>query len=131
MQTTTEQQIQQASVNAIASILNMTFLPGLAFIYLLIILINSDKNTIDHYHARFAIILNLAAALSLIFVSALMLILGGFDSAWTWVYVITYFTLVHTGFIIVAVWAMIRAWSGQKVWSKDQSINKSMYKGNK
>jgi len=116
MQTPTEQQVQQASINAMASILNMTFLPILAFIYLLIKLIQCDKNTIDHYHTRFAIILNLTAALSLIIVSALMIILGGFDSAWTWVYVITYFTMVHTGFIIVAVWAMIRAWSGQKVW---------------
>ena len=121
MQTATEKQIQNASINSMASILNMTFLPGLAFIYLLIKLIQSDKNTIGHYHARFAIILNLAAGLSLITVSALMIILGGFDSAWTWVYVITYFTMVHTGFIIVAVWAMIRAWSGQKVWGIDQA----------
>ena len=125
MQTTTEKQIQQASVNAMVSILNMTFLPVLGFIYLLINLIKSKKNTIDHYHARFAIILNLAAALSLIIVSALMLLLGGFDSAWTWVYVITYFTMVHTGFIIVAVWAMIRAWSGQKVWGEDKNNNRS------
>jgi len=120
MQIISEQQIQQASINSMASILNMTFLPGVAFVYLLYKLIKSDKNTIDHYHARFAIVLNLAAALSLIIVSGLMLLLGGFDSAWTWVYVITYFTMVHTGFIIIAVWTMIRAWSGQRVWGIDQ-----------
>jgi len=44
-----------------------------------------------------------------------MVILGGFDSAWTWVYVITYFTFVHTTFIVLAVWALTRAWSGLKL----------------
>jgi len=125
MHTNLEQQIQRASFISMASILNMTFLPGVAFVYVLYRLIKSDENTIDHYHARFAITLNLVAALSLFIISALMLVLGGFDSAWTWVYVITYFTLVHTGFIIIAVWAMIRAWSGQRVWGSDQDLKKT------
>ena len=111
----TEKQIKQASNNAVASILNLTFLPGMAFIYLLIKLSKSDPQQIDHYHALLGIKLNLIAAVSLFFVSGLMIFLGGFDSAWTWVYVITYFTFVHTVFILVAVWAMIRAWSGQQL----------------
>ncbi len=111
----TDRQIKQASNNAVASLLNLTFLPGLAFIYLLIKLSKSDPQHIDYYHARLGIKLNLFAAVILIFVSGLMIFFGGFDSAWTWVYVITYFTFVHTMFILIAVWAMIRAWSGQKL----------------
>ncbi len=111
----TDQQIKQASNNAVASLLNLTFLPGLAFIYLLIKLSKSDPHQIDHYHARLGIKINLFAFVILIFVSGLMIFFGGFDSAWTWVYVITYFTFVHTMFILIAVWAMIRAWSGQKL----------------
>lgn len=110
-----ENEIKQASNNALASLLNLTFLPGLAFIYLLVKYSKSDASAIDHYHALLGIKLNLIAAFSLLVVSGLMIAWGGFDSAWTWVYVITYFTFVHTVFILIAVWAMIRAWSGQKI----------------
>ena len=91
-----KEQIKSASTIALWSILNLTFLPGL----------------------KFAIKLNLSAAAALIFVSVLMILLGGFNSGWTWVFVITYFVLVHTIFIVIAVWALIRAWAGNKVFSK-------------
>ena len=116
----TERQIKQASNNAVASLLNLTFLPGLAFIYLLIKLFKSDPQQIDHYHARLGIKINLIAVVILFIVSGLMIFFGGFDSAWTWVYVITYFTFVHTVFILIAVWAMIRAWSGQELRGNNQ-----------
>jgi len=110
-----EDEIKQASNNALASLLNLTFLPGLAFIYLVLRYAKSDTSVIDRYHALLGIKLNLIAAFSLLVVSGLMILWGGFDSPWTWVYVITYFTFVHTVFILIAVWAMIRAWSGQKI----------------
>ena len=44
----TDKQIKLASNNALASFLNLTFLPGLAFIYLLFNVSHSEKNTIDH-----------------------------------------------------------------------------------
>jgi len=113
----TRKQIKQASNNALASLLNLTLLPGLSFIYLLIKFFKSDPQQIDHYHALLGIKLNLAAAVILFIVSGLMIFFGGFDSPWTWVYVITYFTFVHTVFILIAVWAMIRAWSAQKLWN--------------
>ncbi|MCW9047251.1 MAG: hypothetical protein OQK46_04155 [Gammaproteobacteria bacterium] len=108
-------QIKQASNSALASLLNLTFLPGLAFIYLIFNLKKSKKDGIDHYHALLAIKLNLIAAFSLFVVSGLMIVMGGFESPLTWVYVITYFTFVHTIFILIAVWAIVRAWSGQKI----------------
>lgn len=110
-----EDEIKQASNNALASLLNLTFLPGLAFTYLIFKYVKSDALAIDHYHALLGIKLNLLAFLLLLVVSGLMILWGGFDSAWTWVYVITYFTFVHTVFILIAVWAMIRAWSGQTI----------------
>ncbi|RDH80778.1 MAG: hypothetical protein DIZ80_17295 [endosymbiont of Galathealinum brachiosum] len=115
----TDTQVKHASNYALASFLNLTFLPGLAFIYLLINFSKSEKNTIDHYHALLGIKLNLIAGVSLFVVSALMILLGGFESPLTWVYVITYFTFVHTVFILVAVWAIVRAWSGQKLRDDD------------
>lgn len=110
-----KQQIKQASNAALASILNLTFLPGIAFIWLILAIKKIPPTSISYYHAKLGIKLNLIAFVALGVVSVLMVILGGFNSAWTWVYVITYFTFVHTTFIILAVWALTRAWSGLKL----------------
>jgi hypothetical protein len=111
----TEASIKRASNATIASLLNLTFLPIIGFIWLMVLSGKTQQGTIDHYHTSLGIKLNIMAALALGVVSSLMIFLGGFDSAWTWVYVICYFTLAHTTFIIIAVWAMIRSWSGQKL----------------
>lgn len=110
-----KQQIKQASNAALASLLNLTFLPGIAFIWIILAINKMSPPSIGYYHAKIGIKLNLVAFVALGVVSILMIILGGFDSAWTWVYVITYFTFVHTIFIVIAVWSLTRAWSGLKL----------------
>jgi len=110
-----KQQIKQASDAALASILNLTFLPGIAFIWLMLAINKMSPGGIGYYHAKLGIKINLIAFVALGVVSILMVILGGFNSAWTWVYVITYFTFVHTTFIVLAVWSLTRAWSGLKL----------------
>jgi hypothetical protein len=107
---------QKLAANAaLASLLNLTFLPGIAFLWMLLNLRRATSDGIDRYHLRLGIRINLLAAVALLVVSALMLLLGGFQSAWTWMYVITYFTFVHTVFIVTAVWAMVRSWNGQRL----------------
>ncbi|SEL00028.1 hypothetical protein SAMN05216262_104204 [Colwellia chukchiensis] len=113
-----KEQVKKASGIALWSILNLTFLPGLSFIMLLLQRSKVQPESLSARHLGFAIKLNLAAAAALIFVSILMIMLGGFNSGWTWVFVITYFVLVHTVFIVIAVWALIRAWAGNTVLSK-------------
>jgi protein-S-isoprenylcysteine O-methyltransferase Ste14 len=108
-------QLKRASNAALASLLNLTLLPVISFIALVLIYRKTQPNTIDHYHAKLGLKINIIAATVLILVSMLMILLGGFDSAWTWVYLITYFTIVHTGFIVFALWALVRAWSGDKL----------------
>ena len=110
-----DDQIRLASNAGLASLLNLTILPVIAFVILLGIYRKSQANTLSHYHARLGIKLNILAAVVLFAVSALMILLGGFDSPWTWVYVISYFTLVHSVFILIAVWALVRAWNGQRM----------------
>ena len=110
-----KQQIKQASDIALLSLLNLTLLPVIAFIFLLLKLKSSDKKSFAYYHLQYAIKLNLSAASALILVSLLMIACGGFYSGWTWVFVITYFIFVHTVFIVIAIWALIRSWSGNKV----------------
>ncbi len=111
----TEVSIKRASQATIASLLNLTFLPIIGFIWLMILVGKTQQGTIDHYHAVLGIKLNLMAAIALGVVSSLMILFGGFDSAWTWIYLLCYFMLVHSAFIIIAVWAMIRSWSGQRM----------------
>ena len=108
-------QIKNASNAALASILNLTLLPILGFIALIIIYKKTTPNNIDYYHAILGIKINIIAAIALFLVSGLMVILGGFNSPWTWVYVISYFTIVHTAFIVIALWALVRSWSGDKL----------------
>jgi len=110
-----ESQIKRASNAAMLSILNLTLLPVIGFIALLLIYKKTRPDTIDRYHAMLGIKINIIAAIVLFVVSALMILLGGFDSPWTWVYVISYFTLVHTAFIVIALWALVRSWSGDKL----------------
>lgn len=110
-----ELNIKRASNAAMASLLNLTILPVISFIALFFIYKKTAPDTIDRYHTVLGFKLNIIAAAVLFLVSALMILLGGFNSPWTWVYVISYFTLVHTIFIIVAVWALVRSWSGQKL----------------
>jgi len=108
-------QLKRASNAALASLLNLTLFPVIGFIILLFIFRKTSPDNIDHYHALLGIKINIIAATALFLVSALMILLGGFDSPWTWVYVISYFTLVHTIFIVFSLWALVRAWSGDQL----------------
>jgi len=110
-----EIQLKQASNAAMASLINLTILPVIGFIALLLIYKKTEPGTIGHYHAILGLKVNIIAAAVLFLVSALMILLGGFNSPWTWVYVISYFTLVHTLFIVLALWALVRAWSGDRL----------------
>jgi hypothetical protein len=112
---TNEQQLNRAANAALASLLNLTILPVVSFIALLLIYRKTQPGTIDRYHVLLGLKINIIAAAALFLVSALMILLGGFASPWTWVYVISYFTIVHTVFIVFALWALVRAWSGDKL----------------
>jgi hypothetical protein len=108
-------EIKYASNITLMSLLNLTFLPVISFIWLLIQLKKQQTDGLTAYYLKFSLKLNIFAFLALGVVTAFMIVMGGFASAWTWVYVITYFTLVHTVFILLAVWAMTRSWAGKKL----------------
>jgi len=107
--------IKRASQASLAGLLNLTFLPITGFIYLLVLRSKIDVNQIDDYHTKLAIKINIIAAVALLFVSGVIIFFGGFESVYTWMYVIVYFTFVHSIFILVATWALVAAWSGKKI----------------
>lgn len=108
-------QLKRASNAALASLLNLTILPVIGFVILLIIYRKTQPNTIDRYYAVLSIKMNVFAAIALLLVTALMILLGGFDSLWTWVYVFSYFMFVHAMFILFATWTLTRSWTGEKL----------------
>lgn len=110
-----DEQKRRALYAALAALINLTVLPVLAFIALLYIYRTTTPNTFDHYHVVVAIKTSLWAAFSLIVVTTVMILLGGFYSPWTWVYVISYFVLIHALFILFATWTLTCAWSGEKL----------------
>lgn len=107
--------LKRATYSALASLLNLTVLPAIGFIILLILYKKTEPNTIDRYYAVLGIKTNVIAAMALLLVTALMILLGGFDSPWTWVYVISYFVFVHALFILFATWTMTCSWAGKRL----------------
>jgi hypothetical protein len=111
----TNLELRQASLSTLASLLNLTVLPIVGFIFLLFLYKKTQAETIGHYYAILGIKTNLFAAIALILVTGLMLLLGGFNSTWTWVFVISYFVFVHALFILFASWVLVRSWTGKKL----------------
>lgn len=117
-----EAQLKRAANAALFSLLNLTFLPLLGFIILVFIYNETEVKTLDRYYAVLGIKTNLMAFIALLLMTGLMIIFGGFDSPWTWVYVISYFVFVHAMFILFATWTMVRSWTGEKL--KRQFLSK-------
>jgi len=110
-----ELQLKQAAKAALFSLLNLTFLPGIGFVLLLFLVRKTESHSIAHYYAVIGIKTNIFAGLTLILVNALIITWSGFDSPWTWVFVISYFVFVHALFILFATWTMVRSWTGKKL----------------
>ena len=107
--------VKQASTAALMSLLNLTALPVIGFIILLFIRQKASLGTFSRYYADVGIKTNLLAGAALLLVTGLMILLGGFNSPWTWVYVISYFVIVHAMFILFATWVFVRAGTGEKL----------------
>lgn len=110
-----EAQLKIASDAALASLLNLTVFPGISFIVLLFLYKKTLVDTFSRYYVVLSIKTNIIAAIALFVVSGLMILLGGFYSPWTWVYVLSYFMFVHSMFILFATWALTRCWAGQRL----------------
>ncbi len=110
-----ESQIKRASSAALFSLLNLTVLPIIGFVALLFMYLKTEPNTIDRYYIILGIKTNVVAGVALIVVTAVMILLGGFTSPWTWVFVVSYFVFVHALFILFATWTLTRSWTGERL----------------
>jgi uncharacterized Tic20 family protein len=91
---------------------NLLVAPGIAFAALLV-LRRRATGPLARRHVRQAIAGSLWAALLLLGLSGAILALGGFGSAWSWVWVIVYFTFFHSTLVLFGMVGLARALAGQ------------------
>ncbi len=96
-------------------LINLLVLPGLGFLALLWLYFRRRANAapLAQIHLRQTVSASLWAGVLLVLVNLLIIILGGYDAAWTWVIVILYFTTVHTSLVILGILGLARALAGQ------------------
>lgn len=96
-------------------LINLLLLPGLGFLVLLRLFFRQrqDAPPLARIHLRQTLSASLWAGALLIFANLLIVALGGYDSGWTWVVVILYFTTAHTTLVVFGILGLARALAGQ------------------
>ncbi len=96
-------------------LINLLLLPGLGFLGLLWLYLRSrdDAPPLAQNHLRQTTSASLWAGALLVFVNLLIIALGGYHAAWTWVIVILYFTTAHTTLVLLGIIGLARALAGQ------------------
>lgn len=96
-------------------IVNLMFLPGLAFLALAWLWLTRRKTAgeLARHHLDLAFYGSVVAGVLLVCVNLVIVLLGGLDNPTTWIVLILYFTLVHASLIVLGMVALIRALAGQ------------------
>lgn len=115
-ETQQKQDGQDLAVTAeILYLLNLLLLPVIAFIGLLFVyfLYHGKATSLAACHLRQTLSASILAGVMLVLVNILIILLGGYDSASTWIVVILYFTTVHAVLILLGTLGLARAMTGK------------------
>ena len=96
-------------------LINLLLLPGLAFL-LLLGLYGRYRRTappLGRLHLQQTLSASLWAGGLLVIVNLLIIALGGYDVASTWVIVVLYFTTVHATLVLLGILGLVRSLAGQ------------------
>ena len=96
-------------------LINLLLLPGLGFLLLLWLFFHHRNSAppLARVHLRQTVSASLWAGALLILANLLIVVLGGYQTAWTWVIVILYFTTVHATLVLLGILGLARALAGQ------------------
>lgn len=96
-------------------LINLLLLPGPGFLLLLWLFLRyrQDAPPLARIHLRQTVSASLWAGALLVFANLLIVALGGYQAAWTWVIVILYFTTVHATLVVFGILGLARALAGQ------------------
>ena len=94
---------------------NLMLAPGLAFLGLLWLWLKRRKDAppLARCHIEQTFEASIWAGMLLVIANVAVIALGGFQSVWTWVVVILWFTCVHSTLILLGVWGLVKALSGK------------------
>ena len=96
-------------------LVNLLLVPGLAFLALAVFFFRHRKTTdpLARCHLDQTFTASLWGGLLLVVVNIVILLLGGYDSAYTWMVVIIYFTICHSSLILIGMLGLAKALSGK------------------
>ncbi len=96
-------------------LLNLLIVPGLGFAALLWLWWRkrAEASRVEWLHLYQTVMVSFWGGLLIVIVASLMLLLGGGDSPWTWLWVLLYFTFVHSSLILLGVLGLVKALNGQ------------------
>jgi hypothetical protein len=97
-------------------IANLLLLPGIAFVILLALHARHRHSAprLATCHLAQTVSASLWAGLILVIFNLVIVVLGGYTAAYTWVIVILYFTTCHSTFVLLGVLGLARAMAGQE-----------------
>ena len=96
-------------------LVNLMLAPGLAFAALVLLYLLRVKGAgpLPANHLSQTVGVSVIGGVLLVVIIALILLLGGFDSGYTWMVVIFYFTFIHSSLIFMGVFGLVKALNGQ------------------
>jgi hypothetical protein len=96
-------------------LINLLLAPGLAFFALVWLWIKHKDSAppLAYQHLRQATYVSVVGGVLIVFLSAILILLGGLNRPWTWVVVITYFVCVHGTLVLFGMFALAKAMAGE------------------
>lgn len=96
-------------------LVNLLLVPGVAFVILLILYLRhrGSAPALARGHLQQTLAASLWAGLLLLLVNGLILWLGGYDQAATWVVLLLYFVSCHAALVLLGVVGLARAMAGK------------------
>ena len=94
---------------------NLMLIPGLGFVALLVLWWRERERApeLARGHLRQTLAASLWAGVLLVAANAAIILLGGYDSAYTWIVVVLYFTTCHSTLIFCGAIGLSRALAGK------------------
>ncbi len=96
-------------------LINLMLLPGVAFLVLMGYwwVKRGHAPPLGRCHLAQTVSASLWGGMALVVINALVVLFGGYDSPNVWLFVILYFTLVHSTFILLGTLGLARAMAGK------------------
>lgn len=97
-------------------LVNLLLVPVLAFVILFVIYQYNIRRapSLAVCHLRQTLSASIWAGVILVCVNLLIVLLGGYQTSWTWVVVILYFTICHATLVLLGSIGLAKAMAGQR-----------------